>query len=142
MQPVWCGNADRIDVRVRQQFLVLPVGLRPGGLGGLIQPVSVGITDGYDLSLRPRLNEPLHRRKVAGPAPANADEANADGVVGAMDAPASDEWRRTQQTQGSLGGGGGLEEVPAVHGLSWFALGAHQIARVPPEFVPAPAQNP
>ena len=121
---------------------MLPVGLRPGGLGGLIQSVSVGITDGYDLSLRPRLNEPLHRRKVAGPATADADEANADGVIGAENASAGDEWRRAQQAQGSRGGGGGLEEVPAIHGHSWFALGAHNIARVPPEFVPAPAQNP
>src|ERR1035437_6885024 len=116
MQPVWCGNADRIDVRVRQQFLVLPVGLRPGGLGGLIQPVSVGITDGYDLSLRPRLNEPLHRRKVAGPATADADEANADGVIGAENAAAGDEWRRAQQAQGSRGGGGGLGGRRAARG--------------------------
>ena len=94
VQPVRRGDADDIHVRVRQQLLVLHVGFGAGGLSRLIQPVSVNVTDGHHLRLLPTLNQPPHRRDVARPAPADADEADADGIIGAEHASAGDIGRR------------------------------------------------
>jgi len=125
VQAVWSGNANDIHGRVRQQLPVFHVSLGARAFGSLIQAIAVSIADGHDLSLLPRLHEAPHRAYVTRPAAADADETDADGVIGAEQASTGDEWRRAQQAQGGRGLGGGLEKVPATHSCDWFALGLH-----------------
>ena len=141
MQAVRRGDADHVHVRVGQQVPVLHVGLGAGRLGGFVQPVAVGIVHRHDLRVLARLDQPLHRADMAGAAPADADEANADSVVGAEHAAARHKRRGAQQAHGRGGPGSGLEEVPAVDAHGWIGLGLHSSRQRAPAFMPAPAQN-
>ena len=90
MEPVGRGDADDIHGRVGQQFVVFGVGLGAVGLGGLLQPIAVGVAYRDDLDAC-AVDQPLDGGQMARAAPAHPDEPDADAVVGAHDASGRDE---------------------------------------------------
>jgi hypothetical protein len=116
VEAVGRGDADDIHIRVGQQFHVLHVSLGAGRLGGFVQPIAVGVANRHNFELLAGLNQALHGAYMAGTAPANADEADAELVVSAQDAAARHIGRGLQEAQRGGGFGGRMDEFTAAQG--------------------------
>ncbi len=101
------GDTDDVDVFVGQQGLVFHVHLRPAGrAAGGLQAGPVNVAHGHRLG-NALLLEAAHDLQVLLGAAADADEAHADAVVGALDAIVGQDQRGGQ-------GGGARGSCPAL----------------------------